>query len=170
MAKSIPPITSTGRFRAKGANKRKSVTPGLAVKIGIGERKETIPKKKERVESIPSWEFVSKPKFTRCCPADKYLLIEKITEPAVRILKDVTEVVVVASLPQVKEKDIHIELHGDILEIAATAKDRFGPKKYTKEMLFPFIPDPRTVKTSFENDILEIRLQNEREKKGKKKR
>jgi len=163
MLRSIPPVTSTGSPRPKrGGEKRRKIS---TVKIGIGGGRKSIPKKGERVEPIPSWTFVSKPKFTRYCPKDKYALVERVTEPAVRILEDITEVVVVASLPGVNEKDIHIDVHGDILEISAQAKDEFGSKKYTKEMLLPFVVDSRTMAFSFENNILEIKLQKKQKKR-----
>lgn len=122
MIRSIPPKTSTGSSRTIRGGKRKSIELGRITKIGIGERKETAFKREEKIKPIHSWTFVSKPKFTRYCPAKKdehVLLIERVNEPAIRILEHITETVVVAYLPQVEEKDIRIELHGDILEISA---------------------------------------------------
>lgn len=172
MVRSIPPITSTGASRAIRGGKRESVRFGPVVKIGIGGGRGAIPKREERIEPIRSWAFASKPKFSRYGPKNKedrsrYVLIERVEEPAVRILEDITEVVVIASLPGVEEKDIHIELHGDILEISAQGKDEFGLKKYAKEMLLPFMAEPRTTKTSFKNNILEIKLKKKR-KRGRR--
>jgi len=148
MIRSIPPKTSTGTSRAVRGGNRKSVEVGQVTK------------------PIYSWTFVSKPKFTRYCPTEKdkhVLLIERVNEPAIRILEHVTETVVVAYLPQVKEKDIHIKLHGDILEISADGKDEFGLQKYAKEILLPFMANPRAVKSSLENNILEIKLRKKGE-------
>ena len=161
MIRSIPPKTSTGTSRAVRGGKRNCVELGQITKIGTRERKEAASKREKKVKPIYSWTFVSKPKFTRYCPTKKdkrVLLIERVNEPAIRILEHVTETVVVAYLPQVKEKDIHIELHSDILEISAQAKDEFGLQKYAKEILLPFMADPRAVKSSLENNILEIKL------------
>jgi HSP20 family molecular chaperone IbpA len=169
MIRSIPPKTSTGRSRAIRGGKRKSLELGQVIKAGIAERKEAAPKREEKVKPIYSWTFVSKPKFTRYCPTEKdkhVLLIERVNEPAIRILEHITETVVVAYLPQVKEKDIDIELHGDILEISVHSKDEFGLQKYAKEILLPFMADPRAVKSSLENNILEIKLR----KKGGRRR
>jgi len=168
MIRSIPPKTSTGSSRAIRGGKRKSVELGRVIKTGIGERKETVSKREKRVKPIYSWTFVSKPKFTRYCPTKKdkhVLLIERVNEPAIRILEHITETVVVAYLPQVKEKDIHIELHSDILEISAHSKHEFGLQKYAKEILLPFMADPRAIKSSLENNILEIKLRKKRKRR-----
>lgn len=177
----IPPRTSTGSSRAIGRNQQTFGNRGLVTKINIS----STPKhpssfryaarsvqrwtsgEEERVEPIRSWTFASEPKFTRYRPTktEKYVLVEKISEPAVRVLEDICEVVVVAYLSGVEEKDIHIELHGDILDISAQAKDEFGLKKYAKEILLPFMADPSAAKTSFKNDILEIKLREKRKKK-----
>lgn len=168
MIRSIPPKTSTGSSRVIRGGKRKSLELGQVSKIGIRERKEAASKREKGVKPIYSWTFVSKPKFTRYCPTEKdkhVLLIERVNEPAIRILEHITETVVVAYLPQVKEKDIHIELHGDILEISADGKDEFGLQKYAKEILLPFTADPRAVKSSLENNILEIKLRKKRKRR-----
>jgi len=170
MIRSIPPKTSTGSSRVMRDSKRKYVGLGQISKIGIGERKEAASKREEKVKSIYSWTFVSKPKFARYRLAEKdkhALLIERVHEPAIRILEDITETVVVAYLPQVKEKDIHIGLHGDILEISADGKDEFGLQKYAKEILLPFMANPGAVKSSFENNILEIKLRKKGKGKGR---
>ena len=163
MVKSIPPTTSTGRTRRKTHDKRKSRSRGLDIKIGSGGGKKSTRYKKETAEPIRSWTFVPKPKSTRCSETDKIVLIERVKEPATRILKSITEIVVVAYLPKVTKKDIHIELHGDILDITAKTEDEFGLKKFVKEILLPFAADPKSIKSSFENDIVEIKLK----KKGK---
>lgn len=164
MVRSIPPKTSTGRGRAQRGGKREPGKLGGTIKIGIGGGRGAIPRKEEKIEPIHSWAFASKPKFSRYSSTqkDKYVLIERVEEPAVRILEDITEAVVVASLSGVNEKDIHIELHGDILEISAQGKNEFGLQKYAKEILLPFMADPRTTKTSFKNNILEIKLKEKR--------
>ncbi len=168
MIRSIPPKTSTGTSRAIRGSNRKSVEVDQVTEIGIRKRKEAASKRQEKVKPIYSWTFVSKPKFTRYCPTEKdkhVLLIERVNEPAIRILEHTTETVVVAYLPQVKEKDIHIELHSDILEISAHSKHEFGLQKYAKEILLPFMADPRAIKSSLENNILEIKLRKKRKRK-----
>ena len=168
MIRSIPPKTSTGTSRAIRGGNRKSVEVDQVTEIGIRKRKEAASKREKEVKPIYSWTFVSKPKFTRYCPTEKdkhVLLIERVNEPAIRILEHTTETVVVAYLPQVKEKDIHIELHSDILEISAHSKHEFGLQKYAKEILLPFMADPRAIKSSLENNILEIKLRKKRKRR-----
>jgi len=180
MVRSIPPVTSTGSSRAIKDRRKPGKPEGPpaptsrrgqlgTIKIGIGGLR-AAPERKERVEPIRSWTFASKPKFTRYPPTQKYVMVEKIKEPVARILQDtsIAEVVVVAHLPGVEEKNIQIELHGDILEIFAQGKDEFGTKKYTKEMLLPFMADSKAIEPSFKNNILEIKLKEKEKRKGKK--
>lgn len=164
MIRSIPPITSTGSSRPTRSAKR---GPSPVIRIGMGERKVTLRKGREKFKPIHTWTFASKPTFARYhrTQTDQYVLVEKIREPAVRILEDIGEVVVVAYLPGVEQKDIHIEFHGDILDLSTQASDKFGLEKYAKEILLPFMADPEATESSLKNDILEIKLQQERSRR-----
>ena len=87
------------------------------------------------------------------------------------ILEYVSDLVIVAYLPGVEEKeDIQLKIHGDILEISAWGKDTSGVKKYAKEMLLPFMVDPGKIKTHFQNNILEIKLREKKDTKKKRRK
>jgi len=58
----------------------------------------------------------------------------------------------------VSESEIKIEVAGDILNLTAADKDR----KYAKEILLPGKVKPESIKTSYNNGILEITLEKER--------
>jgi len=166
MIGSIPSVTSTGSSGTRRGGRKKSVKPGASIKAGGGGRKAAGPVSREKTEPIRSWTFAPKPKFTRCFSADKYFMVERIKEPAMSILEYVSDLVIVAYLPGVEEKeDIQLKIHGDILEISARGKDTSGVKEYAKEMLLPFMVDPGKMKTHFQNNILEIKLCEKKEEK-----
>lgn len=81
-------------------------------------------------------------------------VVAEVREPLVDVLDEGDRVVVLAELPGVEDKDIHLEVKGDILELTAEARDR----KYSKELLLPSEVDADTVESSYRNGILEIKL------------
>lgn len=72
------------------------------------------------------------------------------------------EVVVVAELPGVKKEDIDLHASEDELIISVDTPQR----KYHKELPLPEEVDPKPVKASHKNGVLEVRFK----KKGKEKR
>jgi len=80
--------------------------------------------------------------------------VTETREPLVDVLDEGDRLVVIAELPGVEEKDIHLEVKSDILEIVASNRDR----KYEKEVLLPSAVDPESLESSYRNGILEIRL------------
>lgn len=81
-------------------------------------------------------------------------VVAETREPLVDVLDEGGRLVVIAELPGVEEKDIHLKVEGDILEIVASSKDR----KYQKEVLLPSAVDPESLESSYRNGVLEIRL------------
>ncbi|NQT73937.1 MAG: helix-turn-helix domain-containing protein [Chloroflexi bacterium] len=81
-------------------------------------------------------------------------LVTDINEPLVDVLDEGDHLMVIAEIPGVEEKNIHIEINGDILDLTAEARDR----KYIKEVLLPFAVEAGTLQSSYRNGILEIRL------------
>jgi HSP20 family protein len=82
-------------------------------------------------------------------------LVEEVREPMVDIFDEKDRILVIAELPGVSESEIKIEVAGDILNLAASDKDR----KYAKEILLPGKVKPDSMKTSYKNGILEITLE-----------
>jgi HSP20 family protein len=82
-------------------------------------------------------------------------VVEEIREPMVDIFDEEDHILVIAELPGVSENEIKIEVAGDILNLAASDRDR----KYAKEILLPSKVKPDSVKTSYKNGILEIILE-----------
>jgi HSP20 family protein len=82
-------------------------------------------------------------------------VVEEVREPMVDIFDEKERILVIAELPGVTENEINIELAGDILNLTASDKDR----KYAKEVLLPSKVKPESMKTAYNNGILEITLE-----------
>ena len=80
--------------------------------------------------------------------------VEEEREPITDIFDEKEEIRVYVEMPGVNEGDIKLDLKGDILDISAQS----GDKKYHKEVLLPAKVKPETLKSSYKNGILEIRL------------
>jgi len=124
--------------------------------------------KRATVNSPRTWVFSTRPRFSRHRSMEKSLLVEKVEEPKVNVLEDLEEVVVLAEMPGANEGSIDCKIVEDILLVCAEAKDSWGAKRYEKEMLLPFAVSPDSLKTSYENQILEIKLTRSRKEKNKK--
>ncbi len=85
-------------------------------------------------------------------------------EPLIDIVENEREIIVIAELPGVEKKDIDLTIAGDTLTLDVDAK-----KRYYKVISLPAdVKD--TVDASYNNGILELRLERKTElkKKGKK--
>lgn len=80
--------------------------------------------------------------------------VREVMEPPVDVFEEADHVLVVAEIPGVGPDDVHVELHDDILTIAAER----GPKKYRKEVLLPASFPPEAMNTTCRNGILEVKL------------
>ncbi len=85
-------------------------------------------------------------------------VVEEVREPMVDVFDEKDRILVIAELPGVSEKEIKVEIAGDILNFTASNKDR----KYAKEILLPGKVKPDSVKTQYKNGILEITLEKEK--------
>jgi len=85
-------------------------------------------------------------------------VVEEVREPIVDVFDEEDHILVIAELPGVSESEIKIEAAGDILNLTASDTD----KKYAKEILLPSKVKPSSLKTTYQNGILEINLEKER--------
>lgn len=81
-------------------------------------------------------------------------VVEEVREPVVDIFNEEDHVLVVVELPGVSEKNIKLEVKGDILKLSADSGDR----KYCKEILLPSKIKEDKITSSYNNAILEIKL------------
>lgn len=123
----------TGEVEALGG-KAKAVY-GFSIKLGLGGK--------------PIIEQFGNIKAT-----EEGTVVAEVREPLVDVLDEGDWVVVLAELPGVEEKDIHLEVKDDVLELTAEARDR----KYSKEVLLPSEVEGNTVESSYKNGILEVKL------------
>lgn len=75
-------------------------------------------------------------------------------EPITDIFDEKDEIVVIAEMPGIEDKDIKIDLKDDILEISAVSTSR----TYRKEILLPVKVLKSNLSHKFTNGILEIRI------------
>lgn len=81
-------------------------------------------------------------------------VVSEEREPIVDIFDEKEEVRIVVEVPGVREESIKTEIKGDILTLEAKDADR----KYYKEIVLPKEVDPGTVKSTYRNGVLEIRI------------
>ncbi len=85
-------------------------------------------------------------------------VVEEVREPIVDVFDEEDHIRLIAELPGVSEDKIKIEVTGDILNLTASDTD----KKYAKEILLPSKVKPSSLKTTYKNGILEIKLDKEK--------
>jgi HSP20 family protein len=81
-------------------------------------------------------------------------VVTETREPLVDALDEGDAIVVIAELPGVEEQDIRVCVDGDVLEVSAASGDR----NYRKEVLLPSAVDPKSLRSSYRNGILEVSL------------
>ena len=74
-------------------------------------------------------------------------------EPLIDIFDEGKNILVVAELPGVTEKEIELSVQGDVLALSTN-----GKRKYAKEVLLPAPVTSESMSTSYNNGMLEVRL------------
>lgn len=87
---------------------------------------------------------------------------KKLREPKhlVDVLEGTDEIIVVAEFAGFKREDLRVHVKGDKLTVVAEALDR----KYRKSLNLPKRVIPNTIRTTYKNGVLEIRLKKAEEK------
>ncbi|MBI2958193.1 MAG: Hsp20 family protein [Chloroflexi bacterium] len=129
--------SNTGTVEAAGG-KVKGVY-GFSVRMGLGGK--------------PVVEQFGNIKETGSGPA-----VSETREPLVDVMDEGQHITVVAELPGVEQEDIRVKVTGDVLEVSASAGDR----KYHREVVLPAAADASSIKTSYKNGVLEIKLDKQR--------
>lgn len=81
-------------------------------------------------------------------------VVEEVREPIIDIFDEPSEILVVAEMPGIEEKDVQIDVKGDILNINASGQNR----KYQKEILLSRPVTRDQWHWSYKNGMLEIKL------------
>lgn len=140
-------IDLAAKLREEGVEKRRGEIKGL-------------PKGARGVYGLSVRTLAGKPvieSFGNIRETPKGPVVEEVREPIVDVFDEEDHIVVIAELPGVSENKIDIEAAGDILNLAASDTDR----KYAKEMLLPSKVKPQSLKSTYQNGVLEIRLEKD---------
>ena len=125
-------VTRTGEVKGPGLT---SAMYGFTVKIGAG--------------GVPRVE-----RFGNVRATESGAVVDEEREPMADVFDEGEQIVVIAEIPGVDEDAIQLEIRDDILVLSASQAGR----KYRKEVLLPCAVQAQTMKSSYRNGILEIRL------------
>ena len=81
-------------------------------------------------------------------------VVEEVREPIVDVFEEPNEIHIIAEMPGIEEKDVNLEIKGDILNISAEGEDR----KYQKEILLSRSVKSEDMTWTYRNGILEIKI------------
>lgn len=124
----------TGEFKVKGLGDDVRGVYGVSVRVGIGGE--------PHVE-----------RFGNIRPTTEGPEVVDVREPLIDVFDEGKEIVVAAELPGARNDAIKIEIRDDILSLTSS-----GQRRYAKEVLLPSPVDAASMKRSFKNGLLELRL------------
>lgn len=81
-------------------------------------------------------------------------VVEEVREPIVDVFDEAEEIHIVAEMPGIEEKDINLDINGDILNISSEGEKR----KYQKEILLSRPAKKDDMTWTYKNGILEIKI------------
>jgi HSP20 family protein len=127
-------VTKSGEFQVKGLGDKARGVYGFSIRTGAG--------------GSPKVE-----RFGNIRKSEDGPVVADVREPLVDTFDEGTEIVVVAELPGVSEAQVQVELKDDILSITTD-----GDRRYAKEILLSDPVDPASLRQTYTNGILELRL------------
>ena len=128
-------VSKTGTIHGSGEQVRGIY--GFTVKVGLGDQG-------PRIEPFGN---------IRRDASSGRTEVQEVREPMVDVFDEEEHLLVLAELPGTSKEDVHIELEGDVLTIAAER----GDKKYRKEVLLPRSVPKEKMQVNCNNGVLEIR-------------
>ena len=126
---------SEGEFRIKGLGDNARGVYGFSVRSGIGGEG-------PRVQP-----------FGNLRTSEAGLVVDEVREPMVDIFDEGREIVITAELPGVLENEIMTSIDADVLIISAS-----GKQHYATEVLLSEAVLAKSLKQSYNNGVLEIRV------------
>lgn len=133
-------VTRSGEFKV-GSDPRAKGVYGFSIKSARGE-------KGVKVEPFGN---------IRRDEEGKLVAVQEIREPMVDVFDEPGRLLIVAEVPGLEEKNVQVEVHDDILLIAAEKSE----PKYRKEVLLPASFSADKLSFHCRNGILEIQLMKE---------
>ena len=131
-------VHSSGSFKVGPGRQQKKGVYGFTVKSAVGNQ----PPQVEPFGNI------------RQDDAGKLVAVHEIREPMVDVFDEADRVLIVAELPGMEEKNLHIELNGVILLISSEEVE----PRYRKELLLPGSFTGSQMTFHCRNGVLEIQL------------
>lgn len=128
-------VNQSGEFEVKGLGDKARGVYGFSIRTGIGGGA-------PRVE-----------RFGNIRKTEEGPIVADVREPLVDTFDEGDEIVIVAELPGVSEAQVQVELKDDILTIATS-----GDRRYAKEILLSADVVPDSLRRTYTNGILELRL------------
>ena len=128
-------VSRTGEFKVKGLGEKGRGVYGFSIRSGIG--------------GVPVVERFGNIRGAKEGGAE----VAEVREALVDVFEEEQEIVVVAEIPGVAEDEVAIEINDDVLSLSTT-----GERKYEKEILLPAAVNAASMKKSFKNGILELRM------------
>jgi len=108
-----------------------------------------------KVGSLDANSVKVKPLGSNTYNSKKYdVTVFELLEPLVDIFEEMDHTLIIADMPGVHEKDIHVDLKDDILQISTKTSD----KNYQKEILLKESFTKDKIIHTYKNGILKIRL------------
>jgi HSP20 family protein len=127
-------VSHSGEFDVKGLSEKSRGVYGFSIRTGAGGS--------PRVE-----------RFGNIRKTEEGPVVADVREPLVDTFDEGTEIVIVAELPGVSEAQVQVELKDDILTITTS-----GDRLYAKEILLSADVEPGSLRQTYTNGILELRL------------
>ncbi len=127
-------VKQSGEFEVKGLGDKARGVYGFTIRTGVG--------------GAPKVE-----RFGNIRKTDEGQVVADVREPLVDLFDESEEILVVPELPGVNEAQVQVELHDDILSITTS-----GERRYAKEILLSAAVDPASLRQTYTNGILELRL------------
>lgn len=128
-------IERQGEFKLKGLGDQARGIYGFSIRSGIGGSK-------PKVEP-----------FGNVHAGEDGLEVGDVREPLVDVFDETGEVVVAAELPGVSESDVSVTFEDDTMKI-----ETLGERHYVKAFDLPAAVDPKTLRQSYNNGVLELRI------------
>jgi HSP20 family protein len=127
-------VSKSGEFDVKGLGEKARGVYGFSIRSGLG--------------GAPHVE-----RFGNIRKTEEGPVVADVREPLVDTFDEGTEIVIVAELPGVSEAQVQVELKDDILTISTS-----GDRLYAKEILLTAAVEPDSLRQTYTNGILELRL------------
>jgi HSP20 family protein len=132
-----------GEFRVKGLGDNARGVYGFSIRSGVGGGK-------PRVQP-----------FGNMRTSEAGLVVDEVREPLVDIFDEDSEIVITAELPGVLESEIRTSVEGDVVTIETK-----GERHYAKEILLPEAVSAKSLRQSYNNGVLEIRVKKATQETG----